>query len=283
MKILPQWVCYRIEASENGSKPKKTIISPNTGKFAACNNPDTWTDFETAKAYCQKYNFEGLAFALTSGIVFVDTDNAIEKGTHNITSDEAASMLSALPNTFTERSVSGTGIHILLKGLLPENAVKRNDSKGLEMYDTKRFICMTGDTLTGSIALADYSAQIADINRKFMGERKQLSRTSRLTVSDQSDAALITRIAKSKQGTKFNRLYSGDTSGYPSPSNADFAFANILAWWTKDIGQIERIFRSSGLMREKFDRRTGESTYGQNLIAAALDKQTGKSPQNFEM
>jgi len=284
MKALPQWSCHRLVWNEEDGKYKKIIISPRTGKFAACNNPSTWTDFESAKQYCKKYNFHGLTFALTKGITFIDIDRAIDKITQKIVSSEAIKLLELLPNTFTELSASGTGLHILMRGNLPNNALKRNDAKGLEMYDTKRFICMTGNLLNSSINLADYSNQIADINRTFMGERKTLPpQNLRSAPAQTTDTNLIERISKSKQSAKFERLYYGNTIGYASQSNADFALVNILAWWTKDVGQIERIFRSSGLMRDKFDRRTGDSTYGANLIHAALNKQPAEFKSGQEM
>lgn len=279
MKALRQWVCFRTYLDKETGKYKKVIISPVTGKYAQCNNPDTWTDFESAKKYCQKHRFNGLTFALQSGIVFIDIDHAIDKDTGNIISEEAATLLELLSGTFAERSVSGTGIHILFKGNLPENAVKRNDGKGLEMYDTKRFICMTGDLLSTGSVLQDYSDKAAEINYSFIGKREE--RTFIAFACQFSDTKLIEAISKSRQGEKFQRLFNGDIFGYASHSQADFALASILSWWTQDFDQIDRIFRSSGLMRDKYDRRTGHSTYGANLIQTALGLQPAHKSYRF--
>lgn len=173
MKALNQWACFRIKWDETEGKNKKIIISPHTGKFAYCNDPATWASYQEARYYCQRYKFKGLVFALTSGITFIDIDHAIDKDTGNIISEEAVKLLKIFPDTFTERSVSGSGIHILIRGRLPENALKRNDAKGLEFYDSKRFICMTGDLINDNTALADYSAKIAEINYEFIGKRKE--------------------------------------------------------------------------------------------------------------
>jgi primase-polymerase (primpol)-like protein len=78
-------------------------------------------------------------------MTFIDIDHAIKDG--EIVSKEAKRLLELLPDTYTEKSVSGTGIHILLKGSLPPDAYRRNDRKGIEMYDSRRFICMTGDIM----------------------------------------------------------------------------------------------------------------------------------------
>ncbi|MFQ7644172.1 hypothetical protein, partial [Ruthenibacterium lactatiformans] len=42
----------------------------------------------------------------------------------------------------------------------------------------------------------------------------------------------------------------------PSHSEADIALCNALAWWTNcDAARVDRLFRQSGLMREKWDRQ----------------------------
>ena len=59
--------------------------------------------------------------------------------------------------------------------------------------------------------------------------------------------------------------------GYNSQSDADMAFVSMLAFWCGNVEeQIDRIFRSSGLMRDKWDRHTGDSTYGQITIRNAV-------------
>lgn len=269
MKVLKQWSCYKSYPDKETGKFKKVIISPVTYKFAKCNDPDTWTNFETAKAYCQRYGYKGLTFALTKGITFIDIDHARKPISGEI-SGEAQKLMCLLSGTFTESSVSGCGIHILLKGNLPENALKRNDSKGIEMYDKDRFICMTGECLNESRVLKDYSAEIAQINYDFIGKKPQPIFYGAAGPGTQSDSDLIDAILSSRQASKFRELYGGNISAYPSHSNADAAFVYMLAWWTSDPGQIDRIVRSSGLYRDKWDRRLGGGTYGSQLIDNAL-------------
>lgn len=69
-----------------------------------------------------------------------------------------------------------------------------------------------------------------------------------------SDKELIQKIRQSKQGAKFIKLFDdGDISDYASDSEADSGLASILAWWTKNRTQIERIMRESSLYRDKWD------------------------------
>lgn len=87
--------------------------------------------------------------------------------------------------------------------------------------------------------------------------------------SELSDANLIERGCKSP---KFATLLSGEWSGYASQSEADQAFANLVAFFTEDPTQIDSVFRQSGLMRDKWDEPhdADGNTYGQITIAKAL-------------
>ena len=114
-------------------------------------------------------------------------------------------------------------------------------SKGIEMYDTRRFICMTGDVINASGEIKDYSDRIGQIVYEFLGRRPP-KREYTAAPATQSDTELIKKISDSRQGIKFNNLYKGDTSGYPSHSHADSALVFMLAWWTQNPLQIDSIF-----------------------------------------
>lgn len=266
LKALKQWVCYRTKKQEE--KTAKFMISPVTGEFAKSNAPETWTDYDTAFRYMVARRMEGLAFVLTEGLVFVDIDHVTDEN-GNI-GEFALRILEEFLDTYAERSVSGKGVHIFCYGKLPENALKRNDELGLEMYDTKRFVCITGDVINGRTSILDYSERIKVINEKYIGVRPIREVCVSFGIQNLTDGELISKIQASKQGTKFNALYSGNISGYPSHSNADYAFVRMLSFWTQDARQIDAIVRSSGLYREKWDRRIGGSTYGEITIENAL-------------
>ncbi len=64
----------------------------------------------------------------------------------------------------------------------------------------------------------------------------------------------------------------GDTSLHADDhSGADQALCNLLAFWTgKDATRMDRMFRRSGLFRDKWDEKRGEHTYGQKTIDCAI-------------
>jgi hypothetical protein len=55
-----------------------------------------------------------------------------------------------------------------------------------------------------------------------------------------------------RNSAKFEALKSGDISGYVSHSEADQAFVSLLAFYTQDEEQLDRLYRRSGLCRQKW-------------------------------
>jgi putative DNA primase/helicase len=68
------------------------------------------------------------------------------------------------------------------------------------------------------------------------------------------DARILEKARAATNGEKFRRLWAGALDGYPSQSEADLALCRLLAFFTQDAEQIDRLFRQSGLMREKWER-----------------------------
>jgi NrS-1 polymerase HBD domain len=55
-----------------------------------------------------------------------------------------------------------------------------------------------------------------------------------------------------RNSAKFEALMSGDISGYVSHSEADQAYVSLLAFYTQDEEQLDRLYRRSGLCRQKW-------------------------------
>jgi primase-polymerase (primpol)-like protein len=50
----------------------------------------------------------------------------------------------------------------------------------------------------------------------------------------------------------------------------------LMFWCSGDLDRVDRLFRQSGLMRDKWDRKTGEDTYGAKTILALRQPVRGK-------
>ena len=79
-----------------------------------------------------------------------------------------------------------------------------------------------------------------------------------------------------KEGPKWQALWNGKVSeaGYDSQSEADLALANKLCFYLgKDPEAIDEAFRSSGLLRDKWDEEhySNGETYGQQTITKAIN------------
>jgi len=274
MKEKRQWVCYFKKKIPGQTHLGKVMVSPITYRHARSNEPKDWTDFYSAHLFANmRGNLDGLAFVLTEGIVFIDIDESIDE--NGVISDSAKEMLDSFPGAYAERSCSGHGIHIFAKGKLPEGVMKRNDSIGLEMYETKRFCCVTGDRFEGHDKLLDYTEKLSEVAGKYLGYcRKNPIEQAHYKDPSLDDMRIIEKALRSRSGDRFARLYSGDMTGYKSHSSADLALVNMIAFYTQNPAQIDSIFRGSRLMRDKWDEPRGDSTYGMKTIETSLANTT---------
>ena len=257
MRLMPNWCAYKTRWNNEKGKKDKFVLSPVDGKWAKSSDPATWTDFETAMEFAKRNNCEGLAFALDgkSGISCIDLDHSI--GEDGELSAPAKRLTDEISNTYTETSVSGNGIHIFVKeDILGKGKYKNRavTSEGeIEVYDTGRFISMTGNIRSKTTQLGKCPVATTQWLRGTLGEKvqeQQMQPRSRSAGSiDTSDEAVIERIRKSKRGGEFDALFRGeDLTG--DNSRNDFKMMNMLAFFTDcDTAQMERIFKSSGLYR----------------------------------
>jgi hypothetical protein len=86
-----------------------------------------------------------------------------------------------------------------------------------------------------------------------------------------TDDEVIELARRAKNAAKFEALRSGDTHGYASHSEADQAYISLLAFYTQDEEQLDRLYRQSGLCREKWINRPG---YRRITIEKALSSLT---------
>lgn len=279
LKNRPQWVLWRLETRKD--KIAKVPYAAN-GCKAAVDKPDTWTDYATACAAYQgkplqgpPLKFSGIGFVLTKEdpIVGVDLDKCLNPETGELDA-LAADIIAALP-TYCEKSPSERGFRLFALGSLPPGGRR----KGIvEMYDSGRYLTVTGDRYGDHAALVDCTAPLAQIHaRLFAKPAPRAARAASPSPSSPpegsrlSDQQLLDKINASNQGPAFSQLWEGIHGG--DDSGADLALCNMLAFWTgKDPGQMDRLFRLSGLMRPKWDeKRSDAGTYGQRTIATAIE------------
>lgn len=269
LKLLPNWICWKAEYDETKGKIKKVPVNPKTGGGAMSNTPSTWTDFETAVKESEKYS--GIGFMFGNCEYFgVDIDGVHDElesyragNENNIISEFIGTLQS-----YAEISQSGNGIHIICKGRLPKQGRRRDN---VEMYETGRFFIMTGNPCSDYDTIRKCTESIKPLHEKYIGGGREPQAKIRPAVNLSSADDIVKAAVNAKNGEKFSALYKGDISGYGSQSEADMALCNMLAFWTGcDADKMDVIFRSSGLMRDKWDRRQSGSTYGAFTIQKAI-------------
>ena len=275
LKRLPNWICWRGFPQPRPDDPEhigKIPINPRTGGKAQSNNPDTWTDFDTAVKASEQ--FTGIGFMFGNSPFFgVDVDKVEPNirefldGGNGIVSE----FIHAL-RSYAELSPSGKGIHIICRGELPQGARRRGN---VEMYDSGRFFTVTGNNIGEYTAVEDCTEAIKPLHEKYLGGTRSepAQRVIQAAPLPCSVSEVLEAASRAKNGSRFQALYAGNFSEYSSQSEADMAFCNMLAFWTgRNAALMDEIFRNSGLMRDKWDRRQSGSTYGALTIQKACEQ-----------
>jgi len=282
LKDFPQWVNWKSIIRKEGDKPTNPPYHPN-GRLAESNNPLTWCHFLPVKAAANK--FDGIGFILTKDDPFVglDFDNCRCPAFDSLDSEISGGLNMVLPhvadyvrklNSYTEWSPSGKGIRIFLKGTLPVDGRKKGN---FEAYQALHYLTMTGHVLEGFPRTIEPRQKEVDafFQDVFGGtekppEREKKARTNASTVDWKER---LEKAFKSKNGAEIQRLYSGDHSAHPSPSEADLALCSHFAFWFDgDAAAIDDTFRESGLYRDKWDEKhhSDGRSYGEATIQKAI-------------
>ena len=258
---LSIWVYWKREVRDG--KPTKVPYNPRGKGKASPTDPRTWSDYSTAAAAVKRYKGDGVGIVFhpeTIDLVGVDVDHCLnEDGTLSPAAVDVVTLL----NTYTELSPSGTGLHCLMRGSY-EGTGRKNTEHGVELYQAGRYFTVTGNHVDGTPdAIEERTAELATLVERYFTPpaatpKAQPTRTTRTAEAGSppplTDAEVIDLARKAKNGDKFTRLYAGDWSGYETQSDADGALACLIAFYTRDPAQIERIMRGSKLTRDKWDR-----------------------------
>ena len=157
----------------------------------------------------------------------------------------------------------------MLRGHLPCRGRKRGT---IEIYDQARFFTITGAHLSGTPTTIEHrQKELETFYQNVFGklERPKPIETKPTLLPDKE---VLKMASNANNGARFNQLWEGDYSGYPSQSEADLALCLKLAFWCgNNLEQIDRLFRLSRLYRKKWDEKHGSMTYGQLTIRKAVE------------
>lgn len=250
LQALHQWVTWRFE-DQGGAKPTKVPYNPATGRKASTTDASSWSDFELCCAAVAQTYYDGIGFVLSSSdpYTFIDLDDVhgdVEAA------DRQLRIFKAF-DSYSERSPSGKGLHIIVKGSVPSGRKRAY----VEVYSDARFMTMTGEVFHPAPITPRHDLVTALWEQ--MGGAAIVETYAGDAFEKISDQDVINKAAAADNGEKFCNLWHGQWQQYySSQSEADFALVNIIAFYTQHKAQIVRLFRFSALgqrpkaLREKY-------------------------------
>ena len=256
---------------------QKTKVPYKTNGYWACVNSATdFSSFDSVSKLVDKYS--GIGMGVFNGFSAIDIDHCVEDGVPN----EMATDIINKMQSYTEFSPSGTGVRIIFKvddfNYDKNTYCIHNRKRKLEVYvsgATNKFVTLTGNRLN-DYGIANCDAVLGGILDAYMKRPFVVkSKIDTNRVSYLSDENVLNKAMASISGFKFADLWEGKIPEGKSHSEADMSLASYLAFWSNgDIEQMDRIFRRSGLMRDKWDRAQSGSTYGEITLNKAVANAT---------
>lgn len=264
LKEMRIWVCFTL-IEKNGRTEKNPISAYGTETGSDAAHAHSWVTYDEAVRAMNEKGYDAVGFALPDNMFFLDMD-------HMGVNDPFVQIRLDRLNTYAESSVSGTGIHaygLMDGGRIPtcEKDGKRkldkafyqkNPNNNMELYFgaiTNRFAVFTGKIIRDADIIDCTDAVLLTLDKDMRRKDKQKYSEKR-DGGDKEVFDIVASLMKQKNGEKFRRLYNdGDYSEYGSQSEADCALCAMIAFRTgADPQMIDTVFRSSALMRDKWNR-----------------------------
>ena len=292
MKALP-FCCWKREKDANG-RDTKVPYNPKTGHRGKTNTASDFGTLEEALASCRGGKYAGLGFSISEEkpgegrprVGGIDLDDCMEDG---VPDSRAREVLEMLPQAYAEYSPSRRGLHAYFQ--LPEGFAFDRDEYYINNRKNKTEIYLPGVThhfltVTGEVYRGGSMEVTAEQLQRFLDRYMRREQRAAGAASPPeggsvlSDGEVILKLAREKDGERWMKLLRGeweDCAGDGDPnwshSEADYTLCLKLAFYCRgDMEQMDRIFRESGLMRDKWDRQTGGATYGEITMANAVKR-----------
>ena len=264
----------------NGNRTKVPYNPNRPGQRASSTDPGTFAGYDKALEVLQTVpGFDGIGAGIFGTLCAVDIDHCHKDGQLSA----MGSWIIDKMGSYTELSPSGEGVRILfsvpegfqyddLTHYVNRRGLGADGQEGLEIYvagSTNKFVTVTGNMIRPG-RVEERAWEILEVAGRYM-ERPEIHAQDRPEEpTGLSDDEILHIASNAKNGEKFMQLWSGDSSGYPSESEADLALCSFLAFYTgRSADRIDELFRQSGLMRAKWDANRGGKTYGEKTAEIA--------------
>lgn len=282
MKSIARWVCLNMV--EEGGKQTKRPVSAHSGKVASITDEANWADFNTAIKYYQEHQdrINGIGFVFTDDddIVGIDFDGCLDTD-GNLINDTIQEIVSR-NTSYIERSVSGTGLHVYLRGKLPTNTGVKLSTElsphgfGIELYEQKRFFIVTGNAYpygNTKLPVAENQDFIDYVFSLIPNAGRSFSSSTPISVNNKITENLNALLQEKLMNSNyFNQLWNG-LRPKGNESSDDMALCCQLAQITTNPVEIQDLFFKSPHYQSKDEahiKKCNRSDYMERTINNAM-------------
>jgi len=181
------WVSQKLTWNDSKNKYEKKPLNARTGRVAKWSNPEEWASFEEVETMQQSRSDIAPAYIMqkNDNLVCIDLDDCYD-GT---TLKPYAEYLINLFQSYTERSVSGNGIHIFCQGTTDLKTAVTIEYEGaeyaIEIFTKKRIITMTGVLINDDYAdIEDGMDDLENLNNIVKPKTRALVRSGMVMPSE---------------------------------------------------------------------------------------------------
>lgn len=244
MMDAKQWVCFIFQDRGTG-RLGKLPVSPRTKRVIDKTDEAQWATFARAYgAYEVGDNVEGIGFVFDNGFIAIDLDDCFEE--NGTLTPSAQDVLDHFSGTYVEYSPSGEGLHLFVRGEKPNKRTK-NTKAGIEVYDGKNFVTVTGDVTPDSgVEALEMQEELEWLFETYLPEQNVKGVDYTRILPDHGGKTVEEWLAIGlERDDKLNALYnSDDHTG--DESSVDMALLSKLSFWlNRDADAVEDAFFAS--------------------------------------
>lgn len=238
--------------------PDKIPLSAKNGKYTDITKTENLVDYKTAQKKLKRIRRAcGIGIVLGNTpfgtLSCIDIDGCIK---NDVIAPEAIRIIEYF-KSYTEISLSGTGIHIFFFAKKPGTKCKIKGFKWckcIEMYDTEnRFIALTLNKISDFDIENRQEECTKFYNRYFLSPKyKEVIKTHSFKQINK-DTNEIIKIALIKD-KRFANYYNGIRPFSDESANDNGFMAKLMYWFKNDIETAISVFKDSPFAKSKDDR-----------------------------
>jgi putative DNA primase/helicase len=251
LRQRPNWVAWGIRDALPKAPFSPASLLLGKPALAKAGIRETWGSYEAAVECVRRGLARGIGYEFDGSVYGVDLDHIIDGD--GMLTPQAKEIVGKL-DSYTEVSLSGTGLHIFV--LAPDADITRHRKKDyfLEIYSVGRYFIVTGNVLGSLKPIEARTSELQSVHDKFLLP-DPAQRISRFPLPPPMPAPSAEQRRFLQIGLErdkvFQALWHGERR-HGNESADDIALMNKLAYWCNaDPDAMIRAFLSSPYHAQK--------------------------------